>query len=167
MASDTAEIFMNAVNEAERTRDVAPLVELFADDAELHNISRHEPARGREGAREFWQAYLDAFEDVASTFSHVVRYEGGASMEWESKGTPKDGEPLTYRGVSLVELDGDRVKRFSTFYDSAAFLAEGAKAEGGEARGARGAAGEPGDAVREGSGPMTVDEAKSAPGYGN
>ena len=37
------------------------------------------------------------------------------------------GKPIHYRGVSSLsfEGDGDKVKAFRTYYDSAAFLSEG------------------------------------------
>ena len=60
-------------------------------------------------------------------FTDTRRADGSATLEWKSDGTLPDGKPISYRGVSLIDFDGDRVKRFRTYYDSAAFLPEGAK----------------------------------------
>ncbi len=43
-------------------------------------------------------------------------------MEWTATGALKDGRPLEYRGVSLIEVAGGRVQAFRTYYDSAAFV---------------------------------------------
>ena len=43
MASEVTRRFMEALQDAERTGDVGPLVGLFADDAELSNLAGAEP----------------------------------------------------------------------------------------------------------------------------
>ena len=130
MANDTPERFMQALQQVERTKDVEPLVQLFADDAELRALVGHRTEHGRDGARQFWREYLSAFQDVHSDFTAVHRGEDFATLEWQSNGTLPSGEPLTYRGVSLLELRDGQVSGFRTYYDSAAFLPQGAKHAG-------------------------------------
>ncbi len=48
-------------------------------------------------------------------------------MEWTAQGALSNGRPLTYGGVSLVEHEGEQIRRFRTYYDSAVFLPQGAK----------------------------------------
>jgi ketosteroid isomerase-like protein len=122
MASQLAEDFMHAVQEAERTGDVNRLVEMFADDAELMNIALREPCRGREGARRFWDDYLKVFDRVASNFTRVTEGDGTAVMEWEAEGALRQGRPIRYCGVSIIEAEGGRVKKFRSYYDSAQFM---------------------------------------------
>ncbi len=43
-------------------------------------------------------------------------------MEWVASGQLKGGQPTEYRGVSLIEHDGQAVTAFRTYYDSAAFV---------------------------------------------
>lgn len=124
-----AQTFADALRRTEETRDPEPLVRLFADDAELHNLAFGEA--GRDGARSFWQTYLDQFDDIRSEFSHLIEQDGQSALVWTSKGALKGGRPITYRGVSIVEHDGDRVHRFETVYDSAAFLRTEAPTSGG------------------------------------
>ena len=127
MPGDVAETFMKSLQEAERTKDVEPLVRLFADDAEVETPMLHRSHRGRDGARAFWKEYLGAFGSVRSEFTDTRRADGFASLEWKSDGTLPDGRPVSYRGVSLLDTDGQKVRRFRTYYDSAVFLSEGAK----------------------------------------
>lgn len=118
---------MRTLQQAEGSRDPAALVALFSDDAELLNLALTEPMRGRDGAQEFWEHYLGAFKEVRSTFPRHVANETDATLEWVSEGRLPDGEPIAYRGVSILEMRDDKVSRFRTYYDSAAFLPGGAK----------------------------------------
>ena len=127
MAADLAETFMKSLQEAERTKDVEPLVRLFSDDAEVETPMLHRAHRGRDGAREFWKEYLGAFGSVRSEFTDTRKAGDFASLEWKSEGTLPDGRPVSYRGVSLLDTDGQKVRRFRTYYDTAVFLPDGAK----------------------------------------
>ena len=122
--------FMQAVQRFERTGDPDPLVALFHDDGEAVSLGRTEPARGREEIEEFWRDYRAAFRSVRSEFTHVIEGEGGAVLEWMSRGVRADGERVEYKGVTVLEVDGDRILRCRTYYDSAVFLSGGAAADG-------------------------------------
>ena len=45
------------------------------------------------------------------------------ALEWSSDATLTDGRPITYRGVTVIDLDGDKVGKLRTYYDSAQFTA--------------------------------------------
>src|SRR3954462_5675531 len=113
---------MEALQEAERTGEAGPLVALFADEVELSKLAAPAPDRGREGAGRFWRAYLGDFEHIRSTFTRVIEGAGAAALEWVSEGAVPGGRAIRYAGVSLVQIEGDRVRRFRTYYDSAAFV---------------------------------------------
>ena len=122
-----ADIFAESLQRTEETRDPEHLARLFAEEAELHNlaIAHH----GIEGARQFWHTYLGQFDSIRSTFSHLIEADGQAALVWTSDGALKGGRPITYRGVSVIEFANDKVTRFETIYDSAAFLREEAQTE--------------------------------------
>jgi ketosteroid isomerase-like protein len=127
MATPLADNFMRSLQEAERTGRLEPLVDLFHDDAEALNLGRTEPAQGREEVRDFWRTYLSAFREIRSEFTNIIEGDGGAVLEWISRGALPNGEPVEYRGVSVLETDGEKVRKFRTYYDSAVFLPLGAK----------------------------------------
>jgi ketosteroid isomerase-like protein len=128
MAEQLSRQFMSALEQAELTGALEQLMALFRDDAEALNLGRTEPAQGKDGVRDFWQAYLAAFREIRSEFTHVLDADSGSVLEWVSRGTLPDGSPIEYRGVSVLEIDGDKVRKFRTYYDSAVFLPQGAKA---------------------------------------
>ncbi|WP_199313882.1 nuclear transport factor 2 family protein [Leptolyngbya sp. FACHB-671] len=119
--------FMQTLQQIEKTGEVEPLVELFSNDAELTNLAMLEPLKGKEGARQFWQKYLSVFDRIHSEFTHVVEANDSSVLEWVSKGALSTSEEITYRGVSILEFNHGKVQHFRTYYDSAAFLPQGAK----------------------------------------
>lgn len=127
MASETAEKFMQTLQQIEGNKNVEPLVSLFTEDAQLSNLATPSPLQGKDGARQFWQRYLSVFQQIHSKFTNVVESNGSAVLEWISEGTLTSGESLKYQGVSIIETVDGKVQRFRTYYDSAAFLPQGAK----------------------------------------
>ena len=127
MTSETAEKFMQTLQQIEENKNVEPLVSLFTEDAQLSNLATPSPLQGKDGARQFWQKYLSVFQRIHSKFTNVVESNGSAVLEWISEGTLTSGEPLKYQGVSIIETVDGKVQRFRTYYDSAAFLPQGAK----------------------------------------
>ena len=123
------EEFMRALQRFESTGDLPPLLALFDDDGEALNLGRTEPARGLDEIEGFWRDYRSAFREVRSEFTHVIEGKEGAVLEWVSRGTLPNGEPVAYKGVSVLETAADRVRRFRTYYDSAVFLPGGAKTD--------------------------------------
>lgn len=121
MPSDTVQRFIDGLQASEQSRDPGPVAVLFADDAELANLT-HE-RKGADGARQFWDEYLRAFKNVRSDFFAVYEADSFAVLEWTSTGELPTGTPIQYKGVSVLETAGDRVRKFRTYYDSAAFVA--------------------------------------------
>jgi ketosteroid isomerase-like protein len=115
-----AQTFADALRRTEESGDPEPLVQLFAEGCELRNLALTE--QGLEGARRFWQTYLAQFDRIRSEFSRLIEQDGQAALVWTSEGAMKGGHPIAYRGVSIIETQGDKVRRFETVYDSAAFL---------------------------------------------
>lgn len=113
--------FIDALHHAEATKDIDPLVSLFADTAEVQSPVRSAAEHGTDGARRFWEEYVHSFADVRSDFTSVRDYGDFAALEWSSAGTLANGRPIRYAGVSLLEHRDGRVTRFSTYHDPAAF----------------------------------------------
>ena len=121
--------FMRALQQYETTGELAPLLALFDEDGEALNLGRTEPARGTEAIEGFWRDYRAVFREVQSEFTHVIEGKDGAVLEWVSRGSLPNGEPVEYKGVSILEASSNRVRKFRTYYDSAVFLPGGAKTQ--------------------------------------
>lgn len=121
MSKEIAEKFIEALGRLESERDLESIVSLFAEDCEVGNVVTPEPFRGRDGAREFWGAkYRETFGEVRSTFRNVFAAESFAALEWATEGTANDGTPIRYEGVSVLEIEGESVKRFRAYFDAGA-----------------------------------------------
>lgn len=112
--------FADAIMRGEERGDAEVIVALFHEDAELQSLVHEEPLHGIDGARRFWQEYLGSFRDLRSRFDRVREADGLAVLEWITDATLASGQPITYRGVSLVEHDGERVRSFRSYYDASA-----------------------------------------------
>ena len=127
MTTEITSRFMQTLQHTEETGEIEPLVALFSDNAELINLAMPEPLTGKKGAHRFWDKYLSVFDRIHSQFTHVVEGDNTSVLEWISKGTLSNSEEITYRGISVLEFDGEQVYRFRTYYNSAAFLSQGTK----------------------------------------
>ena len=119
MAGEVTEKFIDALRRLESDRDLEPIVSLFADDCELGNVVTSEAFRGREGAREFWNAYRETFGGMESRFRNKIIADDRAALEWVTEATGAEGRPVRYEGVSILEFSGDQIRRFNAYFDPA------------------------------------------------
>ena len=117
--SDLATRFMNALQTFERDRNLDSIAGMFAEAAALRRAPRERTYEGRDGAKQFWAEYLDAFQKVETQFGDVTSQDGRAVLEWHSRATSKQGHPLEYDGCTVIEGEGELVRSFRTYYDAA------------------------------------------------
>ncbi len=118
MSVQTAEQFIEALGKLEAERDVETITALYAEGSEVGNIIAPEKYEGREGARRFWTIYRDTFNEVRSTFRNRIITDDRAALEWTTEGTSINGAPIKYDGVSILEMDGDRIARFRAYFNA-------------------------------------------------
>ena len=115
--TDLTQQFIEALAALERQRDAERITELFGPESEVGNIVSPRQFSGAEGAREFWEAYRDTFGEVASTFRNVIVSDGRAALEWTTTGTSAAGAPISYVGVSILEMADGKITRFHAYFD--------------------------------------------------
>jgi hypothetical protein len=116
MSKEVADYFIEALWKLEEERNVEALVEIHAEDCEVGNVSVSEMFRGHDGLREFWTEYRKTIGEMQSTFRNVFATEEGAALEWTTEGT-SNGETVSYDGVSILEIEGGKVRRFIAYFD--------------------------------------------------
>lgn len=119
MSEQSAEKFIEALGNLEKSDDVEAIVALFADDAEIGNVTLTENLSGTDGAKEFWTNYRKTFGEVSSEFTNKIHSENVSALEWTSKGTSANGSEINYDGVSILEFDGEKIKRFFAYFNPA------------------------------------------------
>lgn len=120
MADGMAERFIAALGRLEADRDADALVALYADDAETGNVNTPEGFSGPDGARTFWTEYRGTFGEMKSEFRNRIDAGERIALEWTTTGTSIEGEPVEYSGVSIIEVQGDKVARFQAYFDPSA-----------------------------------------------
>lgn len=116
MAEDTTKNFIDALGKLEAERDLETICALFSDDCDIANVVTEDNDR-QTGAREFWQSYRDNFGEVKSTFRNQIIAENTAALEWKTTGTSSEGHDFEYDGVSILEIEGNRITRFRAYFD--------------------------------------------------
>jgi ketosteroid isomerase-like protein len=127
ISDDRARRFATALQTFEKDGDVAAFAALFADDAVTQRFDARGERRGE--VEQFWQEYHAQFESISTTFYDVVEGGDRFALEWTSDAVLADGRPLQYRGVTVIDLDGEKITKLSTYYDSAQFAAIPANAD--------------------------------------
>jgi ketosteroid isomerase-like protein len=117
VSTEVADDFVEALRKLEEDRDVEALVEIHTEDCEVGNVSVPQTFRGHDGLREFWTSYRKTFGEMRSEFRNVIASEDGAALEWTTRGT-SNGDSLSYNGVSILEIEGDKVSRFMAYFDT-------------------------------------------------
>lgn len=111
--------FIEALEALERARDLSPMQAVFDSTAELSNLAS---SHGTEDVSRFWSRYRDRFDEVTSAFSRIIEAGDDVVLVWRTRGRLRSGHPIEYNGVSIVSVVGDRISKFETVYDSAAFV---------------------------------------------
>jgi len=117
MAEKIAEQFIAALAELESNGEVEPIAALFNEKSEVGNVVTIGNPNAAHNAREFWQNYRDTFGEVKSEFRNKTFSESAAALEWTTEGTNKNGQPINYDGVSVLETDGNRITRFFAYFN--------------------------------------------------
>ena len=116
MAHEISEKFVEALQELETNGNVKKIVSLFADDAEINNVVTIENSHDLN-PEEFWTKYRANFGQVSSEFSNKIYGENNAALEWTTTGTNTDGGKIEYQGVSILEIEGDKITRFFAYFN--------------------------------------------------
>ena len=112
-----AHAFIEALECLEKNSDFEKMTNLFRDDAHLtRNLF------SPEDAETFWKHYLEPFVTIRSKFISVIENKTEVGLEWRSEGKLKSGKSICYGGSSYLCFDGDKIRRFATYFDSAPFV---------------------------------------------
>jgi ketosteroid isomerase-like protein len=117
MAMERAQRFVDALAKLEQSGDVESIVSLFSDDAQVSNVASQRVFSGRDGARQFWKEYKGTLARVKSTFRNMIESADRVALEWETQGTAHNGAAVSYEGVSIIEWDGDQIRRFYAYFN--------------------------------------------------
>lgn len=119
MSEQLANKFIETLGDLEANENLDNIVSLFSDGCEIGNVTLTENLSGTDGAREFWKNYRETFADIKSTFKNKIISGETAALEWTSEGASAKNHPINYEGVSVLEFEGDKIKRFFAYFNPA------------------------------------------------
>ena len=103
----------------------------FADDCVFEDVTLGATAHGKEEFRSLLEGAFEAVPDIEYEVTNRLITERGAAIEWVMSGTHKGdfpGMPATgkrfssVRGASILELEGDKIRRESDYWDAATLM---------------------------------------------
>ena len=126
----------NSLYESWNARDFDRFVGMFTDDAEIVIVGAGETLRGREGALQFAQMWAGGFPDGRVQIDRVIADGDTTAVEFTGRGThtgtlagptgeiPATGRQVTLQLCDVHELEGGKIRRFRTYFDTAALLGQ-------------------------------------------
>jgi ketosteroid isomerase-like protein len=118
LSREVVDRFVETLRRLEEDGDVEPMVEVHSEDCEVGNVAVPEVFIGLDGAREFWTDYRRTFGEMRSSFRNTIVSGDKAALEWTTEGTENE-KTVSYDGVSILEIEGDRVRRFRAYFNAA------------------------------------------------
>ena len=110
--------------------DADKVVALFTDDCVYEDVTMGIVNRGKQELKSFAKTFSGAFSDMK--FELQTRFVSGTvgSAEWTASGThtgdapglPATNKYVSLRGASVFELQGNKIKRCSDYWDRVTFL---------------------------------------------
>jgi steroid delta-isomerase-like uncharacterized protein len=114
--------------EATGAHDVDKALEYWSDDG-VEEIVPVGVFRGKKEIEAWARGFLGASSDLEVTLDRVITDDTHAVVEWRFRGTfdgpfqglEPTGKKIDLRGTDILEIEDDKVKRLTAYYDSTAF----------------------------------------------
>jgi steroid delta-isomerase-like uncharacterized protein len=131
MTTSDVERVLDAWATAWSSHDPDQVLALFTDDCLYEDVTFNVINRGKEELRAFANGVFAAVPDFKGD-PLTTRFVAGnwAAMEWVMSGThhgdfpgmPATGKRFSVRGAAIVELQGDKIRRCSDYWDAATVM---------------------------------------------
>jgi steroid delta-isomerase-like uncharacterized protein len=114
--------------EATGDHDPERMLGHWADDG-VEDIVPVGVFRGKQEIEGFARGLLGSSSDLEVTVNRVVADDSRAVVEWRFRGTfdgpfqgiEPTGKKIDLRGMDILEIENDKIKRLTAYYDSTAF----------------------------------------------
>lgn len=121
---------INKLLEAWNSHDIEQTVGLYGSDHVVIDIAEATTLHGLDGVRHSMGRYFQAFPDLKFRADEVLVDGSRVTLVWTAHGThggtimhiPPTGRRITVRGVTLLTIVGDYVRRTESLWDVAGLL---------------------------------------------
>jgi steroid delta-isomerase-like uncharacterized protein len=110
--------------------DADRLLSLFADDCTYEDVAMGVVCHNKDELRDFYNLVFSAFPDLKIELKTHFIADDQAGAEWVMTGTqngdlpalPATHKTCNIRAATIMELQGDKIRRNTDYWDMAAFL---------------------------------------------
>jgi steroid Delta-isomerase len=107
-----------------RAMDVERWVKTFAVNAVSHDPVGTPPMHGHEALRQFLTQVNSGFESLGLTEDSVFINGNSAAVKWTGKGTGRNGKPVTFEGIDVIECnEAGKIVAVHAYWDPAPVMA--------------------------------------------
>jgi steroid delta-isomerase-like uncharacterized protein len=119
----SAEVWYTAIS----SHDVEQVLAFVSPHIRYEDVPTNTVSEGPEGVKAFFARVWSAIPDMRMVPTNVLTTGNAVAVEWIATGThsgdfpglPATGNPFHIRGISMIELAGDQVRRVSDYWDLA------------------------------------------------
>ena len=125
---------LDAWDAAWASGDVEAILATYTDDVVFEEVPFNLVVRGQDELRAHLENLYAAFPDIRFAATGATFVAGDqAAVEWTATGTytgqiagmpPGDGQTVTFRGASILEVAGSQIRVEREYYDAASLLAQ-------------------------------------------
>lgn len=118
------ETSITAYYESISARDRARWLDLFREDAVLHEPVGAPPLEGRDCFDEAWKIFSAPFERLTMEVCEIYLAGSGAAVKWLGEASAKDStRRVSFSGISVFELDdAGKIQAVMSYWDPAETL---------------------------------------------
>ncbi len=112
------------------SHDIDRVLELFTDDCVYEDVPTGAVHTGKDALRAFAQFFFSVAPDFKVDVCSRFETDKWAAGEWTMSGTqegdmpnlPASGKRFCIRGASVLELENEKIRRCSDYWDMTVFL---------------------------------------------
>ena len=101
-------------------RDLDRFNDLLTEEAEFY-FPKTQPLLGRDRIIRFFKILFRQYPQLTFEVQGEITQGQKAAVHWTNRGIHKSGEPYENEGVTILELDGDRIRYISDFFKDTSF----------------------------------------------
>ena len=103
--------FFDIINE----RDLGKLAEALTDDARFY-FPKTQPLLWKDRIIRFFKILYRQYPELAFEVRRTIVQDPMAAVHWTNRGVNKNQEPYENEGVTILEMEGDKIRFISDFF---------------------------------------------------
>ncbi len=103
--------FFRLVND----RDLDKLGNLLTENAEFY-FPKTQPLLGKRQITRFFNILFRQYPELEFKIQRKIIQGETAAVHWTNRGANKRGEPYENEGVTIIEMEGDKIRFISDFF---------------------------------------------------